>query len=487
MNDKMDISQLEQRIRSFLSSDRFRSGFEKSPAGFNQLVSALDILGDTNRAMQTYPSMCTHNEKGISYIIVYGVLQGLFLQQDSVERIVKVLDIPYSRPAELQDIRDIRNKSVGHPTNQGKKSQDSKSNFIDRSSLSPTGFKLLTLHSDSDDYEMPHIFIPDMISKQETHICEILSTIINELEKREITHREKYRGTKFANFFMQTNYYFQKIEDGIRKNDPLGVAGLAGVNECIEKFKAELENRNEEFDFDMYRELFYALNELDKYLQPKEKSRLTDMDAKVFVGYAKGLMEQLRHNATEIDKEYASNEIRLKLKIPIIQPFPSPHPKFYVLTFCLVFRILLLGGLGFLGGVLGWGIVVVTRRFVRRRVASRWRSAGWRRGLVFGLLGLPIRSLRGGVCGVFFCAKGQGNRDGLMPMSRRLSRIKVAFRRRERYVCFRFHALLSAITSDRFRDDALRRRENFRMDFVSRIAAMHRHRRNRFPDALVHR
>ncbi|PHS32655.1 MAG: hypothetical protein COA95_02575 [Methylophaga sp.] len=109
----MNISKLEGKIRDFINSPRRQSTLLGKREGWNKLCSSLDLIGDTELAIAAYPSMCkTEGDDGASYLIVYGILQTLLLQQDAAKHIANVLDIGITLPKELQQIRMIRNSKI---------------------------------------------------------------------------------------------------------------------------------------------------------------------------------------------------------------------------------------------------------------------------------------------------------------------------------------------------------------------------------------
>lgn len=133
----MTISQLEERIREFINSGRKQSALLVDSSKWNKLCSSLDLIGDTELAILSYPSLCSTQDNGASYLIIYGILQTLLLQQDATKNISDSLEIKVKLPKPLEDIRIIRNSAAGHPGQQ-RENGLSKSCFITRMSISPT-------------------------------------------------------------------------------------------------------------------------------------------------------------------------------------------------------------------------------------------------------------------------------------------------------------------------------------------------------------
>ncbi|MGH9428047.1 MAG: hypothetical protein ACRD2L_17330 [Terriglobia bacterium] len=146
-----DLQDLQQQIRGFINSPRKQSGLLRDSAGWNKLCSALDVIGDTELAIDAYLTRQPTSDVGESYLIVYGILQVLLTQQDAVKHLCESLSIKVAFPKALQRIREIRSNAVGHPM-EGRENKASKSNFIQRVSLSERGFTLITVFSDDRPY-----------------------------------------------------------------------------------------------------------------------------------------------------------------------------------------------------------------------------------------------------------------------------------------------------------------------------------------------
>ena len=105
----------------------------------------MDALGDTQLALRAFldKPMEGARSDGWSYVIVYGVLQVLYVQQDAARTLATCLGLPFKLPPELAAIRDARNASIGHPTNYHRASGTA----ISRISLTPESFQMLVFKS----------------------------------------------------------------------------------------------------------------------------------------------------------------------------------------------------------------------------------------------------------------------------------------------------------------------------------------------------
>ena len=308
----MDISEQEQKIRDFINRPRKQSSLLADSAGWNRLCSSLDVIGDAELAISSYPSMCGISGDGQSYIIIYGILQILLAQQDAAKHICAVLGIKCKLPKELKKIREIRTSAVGHPTSQKEKGI-AKSNFIQRFSICPLGFELMTVYSEGHDYQARHINIPKLIEIQNEYLGEILKKVLHELESEEMKHHEAHGERKVQDVFPQTlSYYFQKIFEANRGGAAfgLGLPHLKFVEECLDAFKNDLKARDEWgiYDsIDYHVELIsYPLDELKQYFSMPKESKLNQKDVYIFISFVSDQIESLKKITSEIDEEYES-------------------------------------------------------------------------------------------------------------------------------------------------------------------------------------
>lgn len=305
-----NINALENRIRDFINSGRRQQDLLKNSAIWNKLCSSLDLIGDTQVAVDAYPEIINTKEIGASYLIVYGILQTLLLQQDAAKHIGDALGIKLKLPKNLEEIRVIRNSAAGHPAYQMENGL-SKSCFITRNSISPIGFDLTTVYSGDKEYKMSYVSIPLLLETQQIYICEMLSKIVTELEKQEMEHREIYKAKKLIDIFPQTiGYHFSKIYEATDNKNKfsLGILSLKIIFQCIDEFKNELSRRNEWEGYEAIHHLYelidYPLKRLESYFNCDDF--MNEKDAYIFASFLSNRLNLLQEIARELDEEYES-------------------------------------------------------------------------------------------------------------------------------------------------------------------------------------
>lgn len=306
----MTVHKLEERIREFINSGRRQAALLKDSAEWNKLCSSLDVIDDTQLALEAHPQLNDIKGDGASYIIVYGVLQTLLLQQDAAKHIGDALGIKVKLPKPLEDIRVIRNSAAGHPTHQKEKGL-SKSSFITRMSISSSGFQLMTVYSGDKEYEFHHVSIPSLIDIQEKYITEVLNMVTTELERQEVKHRSKHKNKKLIDIFPHAlSYHIGKILESTYSPDrfPLGDANLKMVFSCIEDFKHELTARDEWDVYDSinyhYELIEYPLSRLKEYFNNNDL--MNEKDTYIFASFVSEQLEELKQIANELDEKYES-------------------------------------------------------------------------------------------------------------------------------------------------------------------------------------
>jgi len=148
------------------------------------LCAAMDVIEDTQQAIEAYIAAPANRNRrvGERYLRTYGVLQALFVQQDSARDLCNALSVPHLwNPSPVERVRELRIKSIGHPT-VTRKSQRSRqsSHFIVQISLGNRGFEL---HSFDGDGNMTRqsVSIPKLAAEQVKHINETLKALLKHI------------------------------------------------------------------------------------------------------------------------------------------------------------------------------------------------------------------------------------------------------------------------------------------------------------------
>lgn len=301
------INDLMTEVRGLVNDSRKQNTLLENKNDWFQLCSSMDVIGDTTLAVDAYLKNITESKTdGELYIVIYGILQVLFVQQDALGNLSESLHIKFVKDSLLKDIREIRNDSIGHPTKRGHKNFSF--HFISRLSMTTTSFQLMSTTANSE-HKIKDINILKLIETQQEKVSETLCNVITKLKEEEMKHRYEFKEDKLASLFKGVDYDISKIYETVWGNYPLGSSNLQVLFSVVEKFKVKLKER-QDFNSNIkenIQELDYPFSELKIYLNQPKNSKLNDKDAEIFLFFIRGKIHDLEEIAIEIDKKYETD------------------------------------------------------------------------------------------------------------------------------------------------------------------------------------
>lgn len=154
------ILALEQKIRDYVNSGNLYDRYFKShPDEWSTLCAAMDALGDSGLGMEYYEASGIGDKDGEKYLKLYGLLQAVFLQQDSIRQLYRIFlgdDLQPASKLAWTRIRDLRNLAVGHPMDKKDKA-GTKCCFISGIRTADDRFNLAVWYKDKCEYEFEDI------------------------------------------------------------------------------------------------------------------------------------------------------------------------------------------------------------------------------------------------------------------------------------------------------------------------------------------
>ena len=314
---KSPIDQKMEEIRNFLNftSPRKKQALMQDSAMWYMLCSSMDIIEDMECALESYLAEDSDvSDLGKKYLLVFGALQTLYVQQDGVKHLHDALDIPYTMDPKIKDIREIRNDAAGHPTNRQNKKAF---NFITRVYLGVHDFQLTTFYPTNvvgGNLNSKHmnINIPDLITTQRSVFLDVLENVIKNLKEEEMEHRKKFEGNKLVDTLSDTIYPFEKIFDVVfnehSDHAPLVGGYVERILECYMAFRDGLKDRGEPDDNISYEYeyLEYALKHIKDYFDSGQKTHIQCKDLYVFACFIQQKINVLKETAKYIDEKYNS-------------------------------------------------------------------------------------------------------------------------------------------------------------------------------------
>lgn len=304
------ISELEKEIRKRINTPWKQNALLQDTAVWEMICSCLDTIGDTELALDAYLEVEWPEEDGARYIIIYGVLQVLFVQQDAVANMADALDITYERDPLLKEIREVRNDSVGHPTKRGY-GDGKKFNFISRPTLRKTGFKLMSTYPDDRPPTFEDVKIEDLIRTQRDKLKDFLTEVISKLEKEDMEHKDEFSDHLLQDLFPEMlRYHISKVGEAIYGSRPneVSLVDLESLEKTIDKFEKRLAERGEAGAFSEIDRtidlLKHALKRLRRYIEGHDGLGMTEQDAYIYFSFTSNRFEELKEFSREIDEPY---------------------------------------------------------------------------------------------------------------------------------------------------------------------------------------
>jgi hypothetical protein len=306
----MDIvEQKVNQIRDLVNHPWKQQSLLENKTKWNKLCASMDVISDTQIAINSYFSLPSFNAVNGGYLFLYGLLQAFFLQQDAINHLSEALfNKPIKWKSDYPDIylvRELRIDSVGHPT---KKGNDESFHFIDRYSVSKGYFRLISHHSTNKNSEFNDININDLRAKQESSVIKILDNVIELMEKDYNEHKGMFANTKLSDLVPGTmGYSIGKVYEGIYNDHPLAEINFFLIKNTIDKIKEEIIKRYGKLEAlqglnELIRRIDYILQKVENWIQNKQL--INNDDAEVFLDSFSDRFKELEDMLKEIDDEF---------------------------------------------------------------------------------------------------------------------------------------------------------------------------------------
>jgi len=304
-----NIDFLVSKISDYINIGRVQNKLIQNKKNWNQICSSLDVLGDATYAVSSYINNSFPSD-GSKYIYVYGILQALFLQQDSLKHLtcalLSIKEKDYKVNDELEKIRNIRNEAVGHPTNKG----GGKSfHYISRMTIEKSGFHLLSSFSDKDDI-YKEVKTINIINIQLKIIVEDLNVLLKELGEKEMEHKNKFKEVKLEDFLKGSDYSIQKIFEALYSEDEskksFYISLINPLKEGYLNIEKELKDREilpNDFWDDELEKVKYIFGCFGDYFTDNKRS-FTSVDIFIFLSFLRSKNKELLNELKNIDEKY---------------------------------------------------------------------------------------------------------------------------------------------------------------------------------------
>jgi hypothetical protein len=303
-----EVEQRERRIRDLVNHPWKLQTLLDDKAKWNKLCASMDVIGDTQIAINDFFTLPSFSSNNGGYLFLYGLLQALFLQQDAINHLSEALfNEPINWKNDYPDIyhvRELRNDSIGHPTKRGK---DKSFHFIARYSISNGYFRLMSHYSVLDKHLFRDVKIQELREKQEKSVIKILDNVIGLMEKEYETHKKQFTGKKISELTNGMGYFISKVYEDIYNNYPLAEMNFSIIKSTIGEIKKEIEKRYGKISAlqgveDVIRRIDYIIGRMDGWIN--ENNLLSNNDAEVFMDSFSDRFDELEEMLKEIDNEF---------------------------------------------------------------------------------------------------------------------------------------------------------------------------------------
>ncbi|MFT5149595.1 MAG: hypothetical protein ACI86P_002285, partial [Flavobacteriales bacterium] len=174
--------EIARKIRSICNHPWKRELLFQNKIMWTKLWISLDLIDDTQNAIDNYSELDDFSSSN-GYLYIFGVLQAMFVQLDAVNSLKLAInedEIDFKKDfPKLYQIVELRNNSIGHPTN---RRNDKSFHLIVRSSISKNGFTMVSYQPKADQSSFSEeINLPKIIEKQADLLRKILDETMQNL------------------------------------------------------------------------------------------------------------------------------------------------------------------------------------------------------------------------------------------------------------------------------------------------------------------
>jgi len=151
--------------------------------------SSVYLIQDTRQTIEFYNNFDLNKcklgnwleEKAHLYLMIYGFLQALVLQQDALINICIAFKVSTKKQIldndAFKEIREVRNSSIGHPANR----RDHSKNFISQTSVSQFYFEYIKVKDAT--FEIKRVNLKHLADKQNNEVLKLINKVEKKLDE----------------------------------------------------------------------------------------------------------------------------------------------------------------------------------------------------------------------------------------------------------------------------------------------------------------
>lgn len=275
---------------------------------YNQTFTSIDLIEDSQIAIEEFESAESLGKQGRSTLLIYGLLQSLFLQQDGLYHLYKCVVNENIKQTDFfdtfsfdKDIREVRNDIAGHPTNR----KNSEFYFIAKGPISKDRF---TYAGYTPTFRKVEVDLKSFIIKQLELTINVLQKVQENISKKIEMKKGEHKDKPLQEMLVGADRNIQLIYRGIRDEERnfQGEWGISGVKNALDEIRVELNTRyNENLPSgisEAFRLTDYIIQRFNEWWI--ENNLLGNDDAEIFLYSLDKQLDELKEILIEIDEEF---------------------------------------------------------------------------------------------------------------------------------------------------------------------------------------
>jgi hypothetical protein len=264
---------------------------------------------DTQKAIEQYKG------REASYLETYGVLQALYVQQNSVVSLELSLGLEkpdYNNYPLLKEIRQIRVDSIGHPTDSSV--ENGLENYTSIYEIE-TGHNFSYITHSANGVEITNINLDNIIQAQEDLLVKEISRVLSKIDEIETNHRAQFGENLLSEILKGTQYNIQVLDssEDCREHAKLNFEELKESYDEFKKKYQEMFGKKSLSDgiqnpgiIDVINEIEERLLRIEEIIMTKDPNEFTELD--VYVESIDKRFSDLREMAKEVDEEFSTSK-----------------------------------------------------------------------------------------------------------------------------------------------------------------------------------
>jgi hypothetical protein len=275
---------------------------------YNQTFTSIDLIEDSQIAIEEFESAESLGKQGRSTLLIYGLLQSLFLQQDGLYHLYKCVVNENVKQTDFfdtfsfdKDIREVRNDIAGHPTNR----KNSEFYFIAKGPISKDRY---TYAGYTPTFRKMEVDLKSFIIKQLELTRNVLQKVQENISKKIEIKKGEHKDKSLKQMIVGADRNIQLIYRGIRDRERnfQGEWGISGLKDAIDEIREELNKRyNQNLPSgisESFRLIDYIIHRFNQWWN--EKTLLGNDDAEIFLDSLGNQLNELEEMLLEIDKKF---------------------------------------------------------------------------------------------------------------------------------------------------------------------------------------